>query len=226
MICWYGGVCPKRREGCERGCAKFTQVSHLFIQSRMPEAMRKPLALVPDDVDVPAFDRLMEIKKSIVEFVSGGGNLYITSAVTGNGKTTWAVKLMQAYFDKVWPGNNFRERGVFISMPELLAMYSRLHSDEASSDDVAELTDVICRVDLVVWDDIGATRLTESQQNYVQGLLDRRLNGGLSNVFTGNMVDAPLVSAVGARIFSRVQTNSEVVVLKGRDMRGTVADTM
>lgn len=226
MRCWYRGHCPKEEERCEGGCERFSQMSHLFIQSRIPEAMRRPLALIPDEVDVPAFDRLMSIKKGALEFVRGGRNLYITSPITGNGKTTWAVKVMQSYFDKVWAGNNYRERGLFIGMPELLSMYSRLHTDEASSDDIAELTAILSEVDLAIWDDIGATRLTESQQNYVQGLLDKRLNKGLSNIFTGNMVDAPLVSAVGHRIFSRVQTNSEVVVLKGRDMRGTVANPM
>lgn len=224
MNCWYSGVCPLVREGCEGACERFSQMSHLFIQSRIPKAMRRPLALVPDRVDEPAFDRLMEIKKGISSFVADGGNLYITSPITGNGKTTWAVKLMQAYFDRSWAGNNYRERGIFVGMPELLSMYSRLHADEASSDDVAELTECLLKVDLAIWDDIGATRLTESQQNYVQGLLDKRLNGGLSNIFTGNMVDAPLMSAVGPRIFSRVQTNSEVISLRGRDMRGTTAN--
>lgn len=220
MSCWYEGVCPKRAEGCSDGCERFSQMSHLFIQSRIPQSMRRPLPLVPDVCDVGAFDRLLEIKRGILGFVSEGRNLYITSNVTGNGKTTWAVKMLQSYFDKVWAGNNYRERGIFVGMPELLAMYSRMYRDDASSEDVAELTDAICRVDLAVWDDIGATKLTEAQQNYVQGLLDKRINAGLSNVFTGNMRDAPLLSAVGPRIFSRVQKNSEVVILNGSDRRG------
>lgn len=223
MSCWYESVCKLRGLGCDSTCARHGQMAHLFANSRIPKAMQRPIALNPDVEDEGAFDRLIAIRDSIVSFVSQGKSLYITSRTTGNGKTSWAVKLMMAYFDRVWPGNNFRVRGVFVGMPELLAMYSRIHSDDASSDEIAELTELIETVDLVIWDDIGATELTKAQQNYIQGLLDKRLNAGLANIYTGNMRDGALASAVGQRIYSRVATGSETIVLYGRDMRGTVA---
>lgn len=205
-------------------CARLSQMLFLFESAKLPKALRRPIGLVPDQCDVGAFERLSKIKANAKEFVEGGGSLFVCGNVTGNGKTSWSVKIMQSYFNQVWAGNNYKPRGLFVSVPYLLSLQSRGFSDQAALNELAELVDKAVKADLVIWDDVACTELTKAQQNMLQGILDARINTGFANVFNGNMVGAPLREAVGQRLYSRIETNSEVVVLRGRDMRGTVAN--
>lgn len=220
MECWYSN-CALRRDGCAASCARLSQMLFLFESAGLPKALRKPIRLVPDECDVQAFDKLDLVRANAKGFVEGGGSLFICGNVTGNGKTSWSVKIMQNYFNQTWAGNNYKPRGLYVSVPYLLALQSRGFADQGS---IAELSDLLTKannVDLVVWDDVACTELSKAQQNLLQGVLDARLNAGLANIFNGNMQGAPLLALVGQRLYSRIETNSMVVVLKGRDMRGT-----
>lgn len=224
MECFYE-KCAIRKEGCEGACPRLSQMLFLFESAQLPLAKRKPIRLVPDECDVAAFERLDEIRNNARKFVYNGMNLFICGNVTGNGKTSWAIKIMQNYFNQVWAGNNYRPRGLFVSVPQLLSLQSMGFSDKGAMARLDELLQKACQVDLVIWDDVACTEMTKPQQNMLQGVLDQRLNSGLANVFTGNMQGMPLRAAVGQRIFSRIETNSEVVFLMGRDMRnGAIAD--
>ena len=223
MECWYKN-CGLRKDGCTASCARFSQMLFLFESAELPEALRKPIRLMPDACDVGAFDRLNEIRGMARQFVEGGKNLYICGNVTGNGKTSWSVKIMQNYFNQIWSGNNYHVRGVFLSVPYLLSLQGRGFGDANSVAELSALTAKASVVSLLIMDDVASTDLSKQQQNMLQGIIDHRINSGLSTIYNGNMMGAPLRAAVGQRLYSRIETNSEVVVLKGGDMRGTVAN--
>lgn len=219
MECFYA-KCAIKKQGCEKSCPRLLQMLYLFERAQLPKAKYAPIRLMPDGCDEKAFDRLDEIRHNAKAFVNGGGNLFICSNVTGNGKTSWAIKIMQNYFNQIWAGNNYQTRGLFLSVPQLLSLQSMGFSDKEAMVRLDALLDVAMEVDLLVWDDIASTEATKPQQNMLQGLLDHRLNEGKANIYTGNMQGMPLRAALGQRLYSRIETNSEVVVLMGRDMRG------
>lgn len=164
--------------------------------------------------DYNEFVKLADIKSDISSFVDLGSNLYICSNETGNGKTSWAIKLLMKYFDTIWAGNGFRIRGYFQHVPTLcntLKDFSKTHDG---------LKSVLETADLVVWDDIAASKLSDYDVTQLLSIIDVRIAEEKSNIYTGNIVthDA-LVKAVGNRLASRIWNCSEVVEFQGRDRR-------
>ena len=59
------------------------------------------LKIDKDATDAEAFGSLKIIEDHIVDFVEQGNQLYIHSSIAGNGKSSWALRLVQTYFDKI-----------------------------------------------------------------------------------------------------------------------------
>ena len=214
--CWYKDVC--QIETCSRSCVRFLEMSYLMDNSNIPKKRQLPDSLFPSDCDYDAFCRLNEIKKDIVDFVANGRNLYIASSTTGNGKTSWSLKLMLKYFDSVWPGNGFKVRGVFVHVPTFL---SKLKDFSGKDTDFEKLKSVIPTVDLVIWDDIASTSMSNYDYSQLLVYIDNRSLNRLSNIYTGNFVDsASLNSKLGSKLSSRIfSSTTEVIEFKGGDRR-------
>ena len=74
--------------------------------------------------------------------------------------------------------------------------------------------------DLVVWDDIASTKLSEYDISQLLILVDNRIIDCKSNIFTGNLTSKESVEkAVGSRLASRIWNSSTVVEFKGKDRR-------
>ena len=190
---------------------------NLVKLSNLPESKWLPLKLRPGE-DYDAFLRLQEIKYDIENWVKEGRNLYLYSNNFGNGKTSWAVKLMLAYFNSIWAGNGLRRRGVFISVPEFLDRNREIISNR---DEVfAELRQDIINCDLVVWDDITSTKLTDYNYFMLLNYLDARMLANLSNIFTGNVDYNRMYEFLGGRLASRIWNSSEIIQFVDIDKRG------
>ena len=150
--CIYKEVCTAECSDC---CQRYLEMTYLIAESGiyMPEQYLK--SLYAPDCDYEQYLKLAEIKDDIVNFVKSGRNLYIASENTGNGKTTWAVKLMLKYFDEVWAGNGFRTRGLFVHVPTFLAQAKNFNHPL-----LEEYKNNLMYSDLVIWDDIGCTELS------------------------------------------------------------------
>ena len=194
-------------------------MKYLVEQSGLPIIQSYPKKLQPGD-DYDEFCRLDEIRQNITEFVDYGGSLYIASANTGNGKTSWAVKLLMKYFNDIWAGNGFRRRGMFVHVPTAL-----MKLKDFNGTDIQEYRESLINTELVVFDEIGGTRFTEYDEMMLLSVIDARLMQGKSNIYTSNQPTMHnLESVIGARIASRIFNTSELVVLKGKDRRhGTTA---
>lgn len=199
-------------------------MDYLLYHSQIPKKQQFPISLIPEDTDYSNFVFLADIKDDIITFVNGGENLYITSDYTGNGKTSWAIKIMLKFFDQIWSGNGFRVRGVFIHVPTFL---TKLKSHIKNPDlEFESLVSCLVDVDLVIWDDIASTGLSQYDHSQLLTYIDQRVLSGKSNIFTGNIPDKEsLEKSVGARLTSRI-LSGEIVELKGRDRRldGTTAN--
>ena len=185
--------------------------------SGIPKAKQKPIKLYPGDADYDAFVRLAEIKSGIEFFVQGGKNLYITSTTTGNGKTSWAIKLLLKYFDRVWAGNGFRIRGYFVHVPTLLL---NLKDFDNTLIDKSKIKQILLSADLVVWDDIASMEISKYDYSQLLMLIDNRVLEEKSNIYTGNLNTKEMLEKVlQKKLTSRIWGLSEVIELKGEDRR-------
>lgn len=198
-------------------CIRYMEMKHLMDSSNIPKKRQYPDKLTADSCDVEAFQLLADIKDDIVNFVENGESLYIMGEHTGNGKTSWSIKLMLKYFDCIWAGNGFNLGGYFIHVPSLLTSLKDFRNDS----DRTKLQKTIMDAPLVIWDDIASARLTDYDISQLLLLVDSRELNGFANIYTGNITSKEaLVDMLGNRLASRIwNTNTTVVEIRGKDRR-------
>ena len=212
--CWYKDTCE---DDCNK-CAVFFQMKYQMEHSGLPKAKQRPIALyLTDDNsgDEKAFYRLADIRKNIVDFVEQGKNLYICSKWTGNGKTSWAIKMLHTYFHHTAVGNYDNLKGMFVSTADLLLKLKDFNNPLPQS-----YKNNLENVDLVIWDDIALTNMSQYDYTQFYNIIDKRILAEKSNIFTTNCVDVDkLAELIGAKTASRIYYTSEIIELKGKDMR-------
>ena len=71
---------------------------NIYKNSNIPlRWLNKDIPLQPEIVDESAFRRLKHIMDESPRFVRENWNLNLYSRNTGNGKTSWAIKIMKNY---------------------------------------------------------------------------------------------------------------------------------
>ena len=215
--CWYKDVCTLYEENCNTKCVRYTELKYLMESSNIPESRQKPISLTPDSCDYEAFTELDAIRLDICNFVEQGKNLYIGSNTTGNGKTSWAIKLMLRYFSEIWAGNGLTTRGLFVHVPTFLV---NLKDFESKNQKLIEIKKLLPLVDLVIWDDIGSCNMSSYDFSQLTTYIDTRVLNQKSNIFTGNLLGDELQRVLGNRLYSRVWNTSKKIVLHGSDKRG------
>lgn len=217
--CWYASQCDKYgKPGCDAGCIRYMEMHFLMNNSGIPKNRQYGMSLIPNKNDETAFYALRDIKDDIMTFVANGESLYIHSSNFGNGKTSWAIKLLHNYFNQIWAGNGFRCRGIFINVPTFLTKIKEGIRNQ--DDDFELLKSRLMEVDLVVWDDIASTKLSDFDHTNLLAYIDQRNLSGLANIYTGNLSGSDLRDALGNRLSSRVWNESFKVEFVGSDRRG------
>lgn len=191
-------------------------MKYLVDNSGIPVIRQYNEQLIADEEDYDMYVKLACIKDNIVEFVNTGNNLFITSQNTGNGKTSWLIKLLMKYFDQIWAGNGFKIRGLFIHVPTLLLQLKNFQnpiSDEYKRN--------LMNIDLVAWDEIASSNISNYDYSNLLMLLEHRMLNGKSNLFTGNVqTREELEDILGAKLASRIWNTSEIIIFRGKDKRG------
>lgn len=217
--CWYKKHCPQyKREICREDCIRYYQMYFLLNQAGIPKKRQYITPMSPAECDEEEFDRLAEIQNNIEEWVNEGNNLYLFSSNCGNYKTTWAIKLMCQYFNKIWHGNGFQCRGLFVSVGKFLLDCKRNISDPIPN--FLEYLQTMRECDLVIFDDIGEFELTVYEQQNLMDIINERIYNERSCIFTSNVIDRELKNNIGPRLYSRILNTSEVIEFRGDDRRG------
>lgn len=210
--CWYREVCTY--EPCAN-CVRYVEMKYLMEHSGLSKKRQRPIKL-NGVYDQRAFELLNDIRLDIVNFVENGESLYLYSEYTGNGKTSWSIKLLLRYFDQIWAGNGFRRRGYFIHVPAFLNKVKNFENAALRQ----KLLHILTTVDLVVWDDIASTKLSDYDIQQLLMIVDQRIADGLANIYTGNITSRDkLEIALGDRLASRIWNTSTLVEFKGKDRR-------
>jgi DNA replication protein DnaC len=217
-VCAYRSKCNGR--DCDKDfCMKKYRLDCLFDKSLLTPTQRKPrtLCIDRDGTDREEFKFLASIEANIEQFVADGLNLYLYSYGCGNGKTSWAIRLLSSYFGKIWHKSTFECQGLFINVPKyLLALKENIsgHSDYAEA-----INATVKTADFVIWDDIAAKVGSEFELNHLLSLINHRIDAGKCNIFTSNLGPREIGNALGERLASRICNKSYNIELKGSDKR-------
>lgn len=217
--CPYASVCCEfnNPEECYPGCIRYMEMDYLMWAAQVPSLSKYLKPLRPDRVDVDAFHRLNTIRENIVDFVASGDNLYLYSKNYGNGKTTWSVKILMAFLSRIWCGNGFRPRAVFLHVPTFLKkLKDRISTSDSDFEDLLKRVET---VDLVIWDDIGSTSVGNYDYANLLSFIEQRKMAGKSNIYTGNLDGDEMAQKLDERFRSKVFHDSSVIELQGSDRR-------
>jgi len=223
MSCWVKDTCKKYLSNqCNENisfCIKNEKLSSLMAMSLLPSNKWKKESLYIDEskADEDVFHYLSEVQNRIEEFVSSGENLYLYSNITGNGKTAWAIRLLQSYINSIWYKCDLSCQALFVSVPSyLLAIKDTISNKNEYADYIKRN---ILEANLVIWDDIGTKVATSFEHENLLSIIDLRMNSGKSNIFTSNIPPDALHSYAGDRLYSRIINYSVCLCFTGVDKR-------
>lgn len=220
--CWFKNICKIRlsNETCNNiTCPINQKMNDLVSHSLLSNKDKFPIVLVPDadGTDTDKFIKLKQIQKDIFNFVTTGKNLFIYSKFTGNGKSSWSKKLLLSWFKSIIFNSDFICRGLFINVTKF---FNELRNNiDDKSEYISYVKELIPKVDLIVWDDIGIKTLSTWEHDILFDIINTRVEKGLSNIYTSNMSPAEIKEKLGDRLFSRIIQLSILVELNGKDKR-------
>ncbi len=220
MRCFAESYCAKDRSACSELCGGYRVLRALYNLSRMPEGYRYNIPLKPDTADVPAFEALNEYKEAVLEKVEAGAGLYIWGNHTGNGKTSWACKIMSHYFRKIAFDTGLENEGLYIFLPTFLEDLRDSYEDK--DPDFEQVLSMVKSCKLLIIDDIGAERVTDWVRERMVSIINTRVSNNLSTIYTSNLSPEELKEELGDRISSRVLGSSQVIEIASGDRRSGV----
>ena len=138
--------------------------------------------------------------------------------ICGNGKTEWALKIVQSYINKIWFKSDLSCPALFISVPRfLLALKDNL---SVKSEYVEYIKHNIYNCPIVIWDDIGTKAVTSFESENLFSIIDNRISNNKANIFTSNLSDDELHKFLGDRLASRICNKDMNIEFVGADKRG------
>lgn len=221
--CWLTDNCKQLHCNDKNGCLILYKLNYLYNEANVPINLRKniPLRTDADGTDLEEFKRLKNVQDNIVNFVSGGGQLHIHSKQAGNGKSSWAIRLLQTYFNNIWLRTDLKCRALFVNVP--LFLLKLKESISTKSDYIDHIKENIYDCDLVIWDDIGTKSATVYEGENLLSIIEYRIGNGKANIFTSNLNNKELHEALGDRLASRICNSGINIEFKGGDKRGITA---
>lgn len=217
MKCYAENYCKKDRSECSEICGGYRVLRALYSLSRIPISYQYNIPLVPSKDDMSKYEELERYMHSIVENVEEGKGLYIWSDTTGNGKTSWACKIMSYYFRKIAFKSGLENEGLYIYLPTFL---EDLRAQYDNSDpEFKEELEMVKKCKLLIIDDIGAEKPSEWVSERLLSFINTRVSNGLATIYTSNISLDELEKKLGRRIASRIAGSSKIVNLTGKDRR-------
>ena len=218
--CWLKDECNQK--DCNNFCIKLFKLDKLYDEALIPLHQRKHINFVLDSegLDRDAFVKLKNISDNIEQFIKDGKNIYIHSVNTGNGKSSWSIRMIQSYFNSIWYKSDINCKALFIHVPTfLLNLKSNI---SVKSDYIEHIKENVLKCDLVVWDELGTKTSTEFEMENLLSIIDNRLTNGKSNIYTSNLDGNELQEKLGDRLYSRIINLSENIELLSFDKRGLI----
>lgn len=195
------------------------KVHQLLVESGVPKKYYVPQKLVRRQVDEQLWNFLEEYRNDVVNKVHSGNNLVITSPIVGNGKTSWAIRLLQRYIAETALNGDLGDKGVFCVCSNMLEIFGDFGYFETS----IEFFDYLNRLKnckLLVIDEIGSGRITPVSYNHFYDLINYRVDNGLTTIYTTNYSDERIQEVLGERLYSRIYHTATVLEFRADNVRG------
>lgn len=218
--CWLKGNCKQLHCDDPNGCMILYKLDYLYNEANVPLKMRENIVLKvdADGTDLEEFKQLKQIQDNIIDFINNGHQLLIHSKGCGNGKSSWALRLLQTYFNKIWLKSELACKALFINVPHfLLALKDNITS---KSEYIQHIKENVLTCDLVIWDDIGTKNSTSFESENLLSMIEGRILNNKANIFTSNLNDQELHDALGDRLASRICNLGYNITFNGGDKRG------
>lgn len=213
--CPYKNICENYTEdsSCIKLCSKINKIDYYFQQANIPFKYRTPMKLYPSSEDVDVYDILVQIKENVLEAVEEGYNLTIQSSIRNNGKTSWAIKILQQYIHLVWDIKTNNLPCLYVDVPQYLAS---LKEDMNNKDgESKQFSNDINSSDIVVFDNLDEEKLSEWAINTLRLHIRRRVENGLANIYILGKPTQTTRFNIGEDLAYYVLTNSNVLNLYG-----------
>lgn len=218
-MCWYAKNCQNYgTEECRYYCDRYFRLKHLAVYALLSEAQQYPPQLEANGKEeFDTFKELTAIKSNINEFVKAGNNILIYSEYTGNGKTSWATKLIMQYLQSImWNVSCAEPRALFVNVYDYLTDSKDFG---AQNDKLAYINFWLPKVDLVVFDDIPTEGLTSYELKLLYTIINNRIDNRKSNIYTINGSAATMKQGFDSRLFSRIYQMSHKFEFLNNDKR-------
>jgi DNA replication protein DnaC len=164
----------------------------------------------------PGSEKSFEIAKRYVsEFETWGPQSLLIWGIPGNGKTHLAASIATALHVK-------GKIVVFQSVPELL---ERIKStfNKNSRDTEEQIMKALLSCDLLIFDDIGAEKLTDWVQDVMFRIIDGRYRKEMPILYTSNLRPNELADQVSDRTYDRITETTLQVENKASSYRREIA---
>lgn len=217
--CWLKENCKCLHCNDEAGCLILFKMDYLYNEAHISDRQRKyiDLHIDSDGTDYNEFIKLKKIQDNVEDFVNDGGQLYLHSPYTGNGKTSWALRIIQTYFKKIWLKTELKCRGLFVNVSAYLTAMKANISER--NEYYQHIKDNLLDADIVIWDDIGTKAASQFEHEALYSAINTRIDMGKCNIFTSNLTDEELKEVLGDRLASRICRASINIQLLGGDKR-------
>lgn len=199
------------------------KLNNLFELSGLPRKYFEPQHLVKREVDAECWDWLEDVRNNIVEEVQRGLSIVITSTTVGNGKTSWAVRLLQRYLAETALDGRMVEKGMFVVSAQLLTEFGDYNYFQTMQE-FLERFERLKTCELLVIDEIGGGSLTKASYPYLYDLVNYRVDNNLSTIYTTNYTDEEIIDLLGQRLYSRIYDTSVVLEFEASNVRGLEVD--
>lgn len=97
-------------------------------------------------------------------------------------------------------------------------LYLRKPEDYLASITIYPL-EMMLRAGVLLFDDIGVSDVTDAYLRDFTYIIDKRIDKGLTTIFTTNLKKSELKEKLNERIVSRILFNTDVIVFTGEDRR-------
>ena len=197
-----------------------TNLENYIRNSEIPKRYLQDIQLRPAMEDVQVFSELNDIKLNIVEFVKRGNNLLIYSNRVGNGKTSWATKILKQFINNVsdyrWLNNC---PALFINVQSFLELKKSAITNKENQIKVDELEKKLLTAPIVLFDDLGVKNFSQYDIGTLYYWIDYRTSNLKSCIYTSNLSPSQLRSVLDERLYSRIVNYSYLKEIKDGDSR-------
>ena len=194
---------------------------NIYKNSNIPlRWLNKDIPLQPEVVDESAFLRLKHIMDESPRFVRENWNLNLYSSNTGNGKTSWAIKIMKNFIDNY--ACVYDLDCLYVNIPEFMNLRRNSFNNYAAQLQYQELERRIKEARLVIMDEVASKQASEFDIELLYQLVNYRSTNQKSTIYTSNIKPHELRKLDGDRIADRITgtPNTVNIELHGGSMRG------